>query len=97
MVAPFSLMAPIVTPAREPRRDQFRVGIDRGPGPHVASIRRGFFGARDVLLLRVDECPDFIDLNALAGEVPKHAVLIPSGGLAGINHWFTDSPLARSG
>ena len=48
-------------------------------------------------MLRVDECPNFIDLDALAGEVAKYTVLIPSGGLASINHQTAYSLLAHAG
>jgi len=36
-------------------------------------------------LLRIDERPNLIDLNALAGQVAEYAVLIPSGSLACID------------
>lgn len=47
-------------------------------------------------MLRVDECPNFIDLNALASQVAKHPVLIPRGGFAGIDHQSADGFLARA-
>lgn len=65
-----------VAPANVPRRNEFRIGIDRRPGPHVASIGRRFLRPRHVLLLAMDEGPDFIDLNALGGEIAEHAVLL---------------------
>lgn len=41
----------------------------------VASAFRGSFGYRDVHLLGVGKRPDFIDLNALTGQVGKLFVL----------------------
>src|SRR6266849_3924399 len=55
---------------------------------------RGGLCGRHVLLLRVDEIPDFIDLKALAGQIAKHTVLIPRSGLSGINHKLDHGVLA---
>ena len=40
----------------------------------------------DVLLLGGDEAPNLIDLKALARQALEYAVLIPSGGLAGVHN-----------
>ena len=56
--------------ADQPGRDQLGVGVDRSPRPDVASLRRSGLGPRDVLLLAMDEGPDFIDLHPLARQVP---------------------------
>src|SRR5947209_1960226 len=73
-----------VAPAHKPRWDQLGIGVDRGPRPYIA-IGEVPLGGRNVLLLAVNECPDFIDLNALAGEVAEHAILIPKSGPSGID------------
>ena len=50
--------------ANEIGHGQLRVGVDRGPGPHVAGpFRRGLRG-RDVLLLGVAERPNLVALDA---------------------------------
>jgi hypothetical protein len=42
---------------------QLAITIHRGPGPDVASVRRGCLRALDVALFRVAERPDFIGLH----------------------------------
>jgi hypothetical protein len=50
-----------------PANDQLRVGAQAGPRPHVtnAELTAHFLG--NVLFLRIDERPDFVGLNPLAG------------------------------
>lgn len=48
-------------------------------------------------MLRIDERPDFIDLDALASQIDEYAVLIPSGGLPSINHELAHGLFARPG
>jgi len=52
-----------------PRRDQLRLGVDRDPSPHVAGFLGRPLRLLDVLLLRVDELPDFVALQPPAVEV----------------------------
>ena len=77
--------------------NELRIRIDRSPCPHVASIGRCGLSVRYVLLFRVDEIPNLIDLNSLASEITKDAILIPSAGATGINDEFCDGRLARAG
>jgi hypothetical protein len=76
-----------VAPADQPRHDRLGVGIDSRPSPCVASAFRGGLGHLDVLLLRVGERPDFINLNALAGQIAKGFVLIGRANCASVRRW----------
>ncbi len=58
------------------RRDQLGVGVNRHPRPAVASALRRGLGRLDVLGLGIDERPNFIDLDPLAGEAAQGAILI---------------------
>ena len=53
-----------VTAPDEPRRDKLRVRVDRGPGPHVANAGIALHALGDVLRLRIDEAPNFVELEA---------------------------------
>jgi len=53
-----------------PRRNELCVGADRRSRPHVADTFPSGNRGRD-LLLRAYQRPDFLDLNALAGQVPQ--------------------------
>src|SRR5204863_2718908 len=63
-------------------------GINCHPGPHVASARWRVPGSGDVPSLGVDEAPDFIELEALAAQVAKRAILIVGARLSGIHKQF---------
>ena len=52
--------------AHPPGRHELRVRVHRDPRPHVAGLRRRGLRLRDVLLLRVDDAPDLVDLDAPA-------------------------------
>ena len=58
-----------ITLAYEPRADQFGVGVDGNPSPDIARDSLLCHLVGHVLLLRVYETPDLIDLNAAAIEV----------------------------
>ena len=78
----------------EIRDDELRVGFDRSPSPNVASaFRRGLRSAH-VLLLRVYERPDFIDLNALGRHVANVRIMVGHTGAAGIRKQLRDRVLA---
>ena len=64
---------------------KLRVSIDRRPSPYVASTFRRGLGPREVLLLRIHEGPNLIDLDAPARQVLENPVLIPRGSLAGLD------------
>src|SRR3954470_2381854 len=66
-----------IAPTNDPGWDKFCVGINRDPCPNIASagnLGRDF--GRHVLLLRVAERPNLIDLDALTGEMPEFPVLV---------------------
>lgn len=48
-------------------------------------------------MLGADQAPDFIDLESLAMEVLKDAILKQGCGLAGVHDEFVDSGLADAG
>ena len=62
--------------AHHERRHQLGVRADSGPGIHVAMPEHPFVLRSDVLLLAVAERPDFIALDAFAGQIPKGLVLV---------------------
>ena len=74
--------------ANRPRHHQLRVGVDRGPGPTIASIRRSGFGSPNVLGLAVDETPNFIALNPLGTDVLDRLVVERFAGRASIRQDF---------
>lgn len=80
-----------------PARNKLRVCVRREPKPRVASVNGLALHRWDVLLLRADEAPDFIDLEALALEALEHAVLIPGGGMAGVYNELADCCLTHAG
>jgi hypothetical protein len=56
--------------------DPFCIGIHSQLGPAISrAFRRGLGGA-DVLGFGINERPNLIDLNALAGKTAKGAVLV---------------------
>jgi hypothetical protein len=71
-----------VATANEPRQDQLGVGINGRPCPCVAIGQVLPLRARDVLLLRVGERPDFINLTArvdvLHGRVMEIRASLPN-------------------
>ena len=77
--------------------DQLGVGVDRHPGPAVPSAFRSGLGRLYVLGPGIDERPNLIDLNALAGQVPKGAVLVVVKRRAGILQQFDNGVLAGTG
>jgi hypothetical protein len=50
---------------KQPANDQLGIGADRRPGPNIASGRGGGLGFLYVVILGVNEGPDFIHLDAL--------------------------------
>jgi hypothetical protein len=69
------IRSPAVSRSDEPARHKLRVGVDRYPRPHIApSVFLLLTG--DVLFLRTTERPDFVALDAAAGEVAESFVLI---------------------
>ncbi len=71
-----------------PRWHQLRVSVNRREGPNVADAEIPLLALGDILLFAVAESPDFVDLQALASEVPHHAVLIFGASLANVHQQF---------
>ena len=74
------------TVANVPRWDQLCVSVDCRPGPNVASFALKKLLNRGISLLGINERPNFIDLDALSGEVAEHLVLIGPKGLPSIGN-----------
>lgn len=85
------------TVANVPRGDQLCVGVDCGPRPHVASLTGNLLFNRCVQRLGVNERPNLIDLDTLAGEVAEFCILIIEAGATGINYQLSDRVFARPG
>lgn len=62
--------------ADPPGRDQLAIGAQSNPRPKVARIFRRGLRRHHVALFGVAECPDFIELDALAGQVAERLILI---------------------
>src|SRR6202011_3256108 len=71
--------------ADTPGRNELRISADRNPCPHVPGCLWRGLGEHDVALLGINEAPDLIELDALAGQVAEHLVLIGRARLAGID------------
>jgi hypothetical protein len=80
-----------------PAWDKLRVGVRRNPKPSVACIGLEALHRLHVLLLGCDEAPNLIDLEALALEALKDAVLIPSSRLPSVHNKLRDRRLAKAG
>lgn len=78
----------------KPNRNQLRIGARGNPKPSVALFASGLKLRVRVLRLGADKAPNFVDLNALAFEVAKNAILIPRAGLAGVHDQLRNRRLA---
>jgi hypothetical protein len=56
-----------IAPAYQPGHSQLGIGINGRPCPNVPDPRHALEALGDVLLLRIDEGPDFIALDTLGG------------------------------
>jgi hypothetical protein len=83
--------------AEVPANKQLGIGADRGPRPNVASGRGRGLGVFHVVILGVNEAPDFIHLDALAGQLAQRLVLIGRAGVTGFNEQLGDRVLAAAG
>lgn len=81
--------------ADDPRGEELRVCADRRMGPHVAVAGSAFELLGHVLLLRITEGPDLIDLHHLAGEVLEDAVLVVGAGFAEVHQELGNRVLRR--
>ena len=73
--------APGIARAHQEGRHQLRVRVDRRECPDVAHAEDAFQLGGDVLRLRVDEAPDLIHLQPLAGQTPERLVLVADAHL----------------
>jgi hypothetical protein len=62
---------PAVSPCRHPTDNQLALRFNCGEGPDVARKSRCIDFGRHLFLLAVAKAPDFVDLHALGGDVPK--------------------------
>lgn len=85
------------TVANVPRWDQLCVSVDCRPGPNVASFALKKLLNRGISLLGINERPNFIDLDALAGQIYERLVLIIEASLTGIDHQLGHGVLADPG
>ena len=69
---------------------QLRVGVDGNPRPHVAGHLRGALRPLNVLLLRVDELPNLVALQAPAAEPAKRLILVGGADRAEIRDQLQD-------
>ena len=76
--------------AKDPARNELRIGIDCRPGPHVASdaLFRHVFS--HLFLLAVAERPNFIDLNPLTSEIAECSILEFRASRAEFHQQFVD-------
>lgn len=51
----------------------------------VARVHRRGLSELHLLALRINEAPEFIDLNTLARQVAQHAILVSGAGLARVH------------
>src|SRR3954454_13127099 len=77
--------------------DQLRVRVDCGPGPYVAGFGRGRLCSGDVFRLGVDEAPNLIHLDTLAGQIPERPVHIGRKRLPGVLQQLHDRVFADAG
>ena len=77
------LGAVAVAASHVPRGNEFCVGTEGNPRPHVAPSLGPLLVAR-ILVLGSHERPDFIALKTLAREVPEGVVLEPGAGVTEI-------------
>ena len=68
--------------AHQEGRDQLGVGVDRREGPDVAHAKLSLPLGGDVLRLGVDEAPNLVHLDALAGEIDQGLVLEADASLS---------------
>ena len=83
--------------ADEPRRDELRVAVDRGPGPHVAVVGVVLFAIRNILGLRADEAPNLVALDDIAGQIAENRVLVLGTSLADVFEQVRDGLTGYSG
>ena len=64
------------TVTNAPRRNKLGIGVNRNPRPYIACVGSRRLCAGNVLLLGVNERPNFVELKPLALEIAERAILI---------------------
>ena len=65
--------------------------------PKFAQFLRRCVGALYVVLFGVNKIPNLIDPDALAGQIPQHAILVFGTGVSGVHNELGDGVLACAG
>ena len=79
--------------ADQPRANDLSVGVDGYPSPSTTDPEVVFPRFRDVLILRANERPDFVALDALAVQVDQGLVHVVSASRAEFHQEFRDGVL----
>ena len=77
-----------------PRHHKFRVGINRGPGPHIAETQHALQFGLHILLFALAESPYLIALDSAGRKVSHFAIVECLARLAKIGQQFEDRGLA---
>ena len=81
----------------QPRRNELGIRVDSRPRPHAADAFVPFHFGRYVGLFRMDERPDFVELEHFAIEVPQRVVLVASARPARVDKQLRDCVDTHSG
>jgi hypothetical protein len=76
--------------------DELRFSVNGGPGPDVPCSRLHLF-LGDILLLRIDELPDFIALDTASLHIPDVGIMVGCAGAPNVLEQFQDGMLCNSG
>jgi hypothetical protein len=79
------------------RQDGDKLRLNRDPRPHVAVAERPAFVFRNVLRLRVNELPDFINLDTTRPNTLNRAILIGRTRRAKVRQQLKNSLLGHVG
>src|ERR1035437_5069288 len=88
---------PGIPPSYHPRNHELGLRFNCGERPNVTADPGVHLGSGDVLLFASDKRPDFIDLDALGGNVANNTILVFSTGRADANQEAKDSAFRDSG
>lgn len=83
--------------ANQPGADQLGIGIHGNPRPHITSDLAFYNLLSEVLLLGIDEAPNFVGLNPLARQVHQRIVQVFGTGSAKLYEKFYNRILGNTG
>jgi hypothetical protein len=86
-----------VARSNEPGYDQLRVRIDRGPRPHRTDAELALLLGGDVLILRTNERPNLVALNAARTQAMDRLVLVLCAGRAEVHQQLENRRLRHAG